>query len=276
MTSPVRARLARVQWLPHLVMWPLVFISVFPVYWMIVSSFRPESEILVPSLWPSAPTLGNYVFAIGAIPVGRMLFNTFVFATIASFAQIATAVLAAYSFARWRFPLDRLLYTLVALTWLVPFQVVMVPNYLLIANMGLIDTIPGLVLPNIASAFAVLLLVQAMRSFPRDIIEAAHMDGASHLKVLWRVILPNLRAPLAALCILKFITNWNEYFWPLLLTRTEKSTVIQIGLQMFLTEEGDLWGPLMAVSTLACLPILIVYAILQRQVIDSFIKAGVR
>ena len=102
------------------------------------------------------------------------------------------------------------------------------------------------------------------------------MDGAGHWRILWRVVVPNLRAPLAALAILLFISSWNEYFWPLLLTRSPQTTVIQIGIQMFLTEEGNQWGPLMAVSTMACLPVLTIYAILQRQVIDSFVAAGMK
>ena len=96
------------------------------------------------------------------------------------------------------------------------------------------------------------------------------------MEILWKVITPNLKAPLAALGILLFISSWNEYFWPLLLTRSPDSTVIQIGINMFLTSEGDMWGPLMAVATMACVPVLIIYVLLQRQVIDSFVKAGLK
>lgn len=263
-------------WVPHAVMIPLAAVSVFPIWWMVATSLRPEPEIFSTLPWPASPTLANYRVALGSVPVGPMLVNTAVFSLVATLAQLVTAVLAAYAFARWRFPFDRVLFALVALTWLVPFQVVMIPNYVLISQMGLVDTVTALVLPNIANAFAVLLLVQSMRAFPREVTEAAHLDGAGHWRILTLVILPNLRAPLAALAILLFISAWNEYFWPLLLTRTEKSQVIQIGIQAFLTEEGNLWGPLMAVSTLACLPVLMIYAVLQRQVIDSFLKAGMR
>jgi ABC-type glycerol-3-phosphate transport system permease component len=152
----------------------------------------------------------------------------------------------------------------------------MIPNYVLVARLGLIDTITALILPNVASAFAIMLLIQSMRSFPTEVIEAARMDGAGHWRILWKVIVPNLRAPLAALGILLFVSAWNEYFWPLLLTRSPETSVIQTGIQMFLTEEGNLWGPLMALSTIACLPVLAIYVVLQRQVIDSFVQAGLR
>lgn len=276
MTTEPRLRPNAPAWPAHVIMIPLALVSIFPVWWMFVTSLRAENEIYSTLPWPAAPSFDNYTYALSAIPVPAMLGNTFIFALAATLAQMLTALLAAYAFARWRFAFDRVLFALVALTWLVPFQVVMIPNYVLVSNLGLIDTLAGLVLPNTASAFAVLLLVQAMRSFPREVIEAAEMEGAGHWAVLWRVIVPNLRAPLAALAILLFISSWNEYFWPLLLTRSENSTVIQIGIQMFLTEEGNQWGPLMAISTLACLPVLLIYVALQRQVIDSFVKAGMR
>jgi multiple sugar transport system permease protein/sn-glycerol 3-phosphate transport system permease protein len=134
----------------------------------------------------------------------------------------------------------------------------------------------ALVIPQVASAFAVILLLQYMRGFPRELIDAARMDGASSWRILWGVIVPNLRAPLAALAILLFISAWNEYFWPLLVTRTIESSVIQVGLQMFLTQEGDQWGPLMAAASLASLPIVVLYIVLQRHVIDAFIRSGLK
>jgi ABC-type glycerol-3-phosphate transport system permease component len=152
----------------------------------------------------------------------------------------------------------------------------MIPNYVLVADLGLLDTIIALILPHLASAFAVMLLFQAMKSFPKEVIEAARMDGASNWSILWQIMTPNLRASLASLAILLFISTWNEYFWPLLLSRSPENTVVQIGLQMFLTQEGNLWGPLMAASTLASLPILVLYIVLQRQVIESFMKSGLR
>lgn len=257
-------------------MLPLAIVCVFPIWWMFITSFRGENEIYDWLPWPTSLSLRNYDYALGAVPVVRMLFNTLIFASGATIAQVVTAILAAYAFVRWRFALDRMVYALIALTWLVPFQVTMIPNYVLVAQLGLIDSVIALILPHLASAFAILLLVQAMRSFPSEILEAAHIDGADNWRTLWRIVVPNLRAPLAALAILLFISSWNEYFWPLLLTRTQNGTVIQIGIQMFLTEEGSQWGPLMAVSSLACLPVLAIYVLLQRQVIDSFVAAGLK
>jgi multiple sugar transport system permease protein/sn-glycerol 3-phosphate transport system permease protein len=260
----------------HLLMVLLSIFCLFPVYWMLVSSFRPANTLFETSLWPTQPSFDNYTRAIAAIPIARILVNTLVFSAVSTIFQLLTGILAAFAFARWKFPFDKLVYTGVALTWLVPFQVVMIPNYLLIAQMGLLDSVLALILPNIAAALAIILLAQAMRGFPKEVIEAARMDGASNWRVLWEVLVPNLRGTIASLAILIFISTWNEYFWPLLLSRTAENSVIQIGIQMFMTAEGNQWGPLMAASTLASLPVLVIYVVLQRQVVQSFMKSGIR
>ena len=152
----------------------------------------------------------------------------------------------------------------------------MLPNYVLVARLGWLDTLAALVVPQLAAAFSIVLMRQYMKAFPRDLLDAAQLDGASSWRTLWGIVVPNLRAPLAALGILLFISTWNEYFWPLLVTRKIENSVIQVGLQMFLTQEGDLWGPLMAAASLASLPIFALYIVLQRQVIDAFIRSGLR
>jgi multiple sugar transport system permease protein/sn-glycerol 3-phosphate transport system permease protein len=260
----------------HLLMVLLSILCLFPVYWMLVSSFRPTNTLFETSLWPTQPSLDNYARAIDAIPIARMLVNTLVFSAVSTVFQLLTGILAAFAFARWRFRFDTLVYTGVALTWLVPFQVVMIPNYLLIARMGLLDSVLALILPNVTSALAIMLLAQAMRGFPKEVVEAARMDGARNWRIIWEVMVPNLRGTIASLAILIFISTWNEYFWPLLLSRTAENSVIQIGIQMFMTAEGNQWGPLMAASTLASLPVLLIYVVLQRQVVQSFMKSGIR
>jgi len=260
----------------HLVMVLLSLFCLFPVYWMVVTSLRPANAIFETSLWPSSISLDNYAYALNAIPIVRMLINTFIVSIVVTVIQLFTGLLAAYAFARWRFRFDKLVYTAVALTWLVPFQVVMIPNYLLVAQMGLLDSVVALILPHFASALAILLLAQSMRGFPKEVVEAARMDGARSWRILWEVMMPNLRGTIASLAILIFISTWNEYFWPLLLSRTAENSVVQIGIQMFMTSEGNAWGPLMAASTMASLPILIIYIVLQRQVVQSFMKSGIR
>jgi ABC-type glycerol-3-phosphate transport system permease component len=260
----------------HGVMIALSVLALFPVLWMVVTSIKPANEVFSLRLWPERPTLEHYAFVTGAMPILRILWNTFLMAATTAAAQVATGLLSAYALVRWRFPGGRLAQSLIALSWLVPFQVVMIPNYVLATQLGLLNSLAGLVIPNAAAAFAVLLLYGAMRGFPREVIEAARMDGAGSFRILWQVVVPNLRAPLAALSILAFISAWNDYFWPLLLIRRMDSSVIQIGLQFFMTQEGNDWGPLMAAATLASIPILGLYLVLHRQVIDSFMRSGIR
>jgi len=260
----------------HAVMIVLSFVSIFPIYWMIVTSLRPENEIFSTALWPSDPTFDNYLFVLTRVPMLPMLFNTTIVAAATALLQITTGVLAAYALVRWRMRLSSVVHGLIALSWLVPFQVTMIPNYVLASRLGLLDTLAGLVVPNAAHAFAILLLYHAMRAFPTEVLEAARMDGARSFRILWQIVTPNMGAPIASLSIIAFISAWNEYFWPLLLSRKPENSVVQIGLQMFMTQEGNLWGPLMAAAALASLPILLIYLVLQRHVIESFMKSGIR
>lgn len=260
----------------HAVMALLSLLCLFPVYWMVVTSLRPANALFETRLWPSDVSLDNYAYALNSIPILHMLGNTLVVSAAVTAVQLFTGLLAAYAFARFRFRFDGIVHAAIALTWLVPFQVVMIPNYLLVARMGLLDSVVALILPHFASALAVLLLTQSMRSFPKEVFEAARMDGAGSWRILWQVVTPNLRGTIASLAILIFISTWNEYFWPLLLSRKAENSVVQIGIQMFMTSEGNQWGPLMAASTMASLPILVIYIVLQRQVVQSFMKSGIR
>ncbi|EBU8131818.1 carbohydrate ABC transporter permease, partial [Salmonella enterica subsp. enterica serovar Java] len=221
--SPTAPRIAA-----HAVMLALSFVALFPVYWMVQTSFRPGNEIFSTTLWPSAPTLENYRDVVNAMPIFGILWNTFMMASTTTLAQVATGLLAAWALVRWQIPGGRVVHALIALSWLIPFQVVMIPNYVLATKLGLLDSVTGLVIPNAAAAFAVLVIYNAMRSFPRAVIESARMDGAGSLRTLLEVVAPNLRAPLASVSILCFISAWNDYFWPLLLIRKIENSVVQI------------------------------------------------
>lgn len=260
----------------HAVMVVLSIVSIFPIYWMIVTSLRPENEIFSTALWPSHPTFDNYLFVLTRVPMLQMLFNTTIVAAATALLQVVIGMFAAYALVRWRMRLSAVVHGLIALSWLVPFQITMIPNYVLASRLGLLDTLTGLVVPNAAHAFAILLLYHAMRTFPTEVLEAARMDGARSFRILWQIVTPNMGAPIASLSIIAFISAWNEYFWPLLLSRKPENSVVQIGLQMFMTQEGNLWGPLMAAAALASLPILLIYLVLQRHVIESFMKSGIR
>jgi ABC-type glycerol-3-phosphate transport system permease component len=260
----------------HALLILLSLTALLPIYWMFVTALRPPNEIFSTWPWPENPTLANFAYVLRGVPIIQMIANTVIVAALSTIAQIATAILAAYVFARWQNRWSATLFGLLTVTWLIPAQVVMVPGYLLVTRFEMLDTLAALVVPHAASAFAIIVLYQAMRAFPAELLDAATIDGAGHPRILRSVILPNMKPAIASLAILLFISSWNDYFWPLLVTRSVDSAVIQIGLQMFLTQEGNQWGPLMAASSLASLPILIIYLLLQKQIVDSFLQSGLK
>ncbi len=260
----------------HALLLPLAFLCIFPIYWMIVTSLRADNEIFSSVLWPENPSLKNYEYVLHAVPMMKMLFNTFYISVASTVLQVLTGLMAAYVCARWTGVLGKWMLGLLTITWLIPPQVIMIPNFVLVNQMGLMDTLSAVIVPQIASAFAVMMIYQAIRSFPQELIESAQLDGASHVRILFGIITPNIKPILASVSIILFISTWNEYFWPLLVNRSMDNAVIQIGLQMFMTAEGNQWGPLMAAATVASLPILLLYLVLQRQIIDTFVRSGFR
>lgn len=254
----------------------ICFISIFPLYWMVISSFKNESEIFTASFIPLKPTFQNYLYAFSQLPLGRMMFNSFVIGILQTVLQLITSVFAGYALIRWQFKGKIFIYTLLSLTWLIPIQAIMIPNYILINQMGLNEQLLGVVLPYGVSTFAILSLYQSFKAFPVALIEAARLDGESDFGILLKVIIPNIKSTIASLAILLFINGWNEYLWPMLITKKMENSPIQIGLRSFVSSDSNMWGSLMAGTTVSCLPILIIYLVLQRQVVDSFVRFGIK
>jgi sn-glycerol 3-phosphate transport system permease protein len=205
-----------------------------------------------------------------------MLWNTIVMASTQTSLQLVFALPAAFAFAKFNFRGKHWLLSLVSLTWLVPFTVLMIPNYVTISALGWRNTITGMVVPSLGSAFAVLTLLQAVKSFPNALLDAARIDGLGGIRTLVFIIIPNITANIAALSVLLFISAWNDYFWPLLVSSRMDRTTIQIGLQMFLSSDGTAWGPLMAAASLSSIPVLLLYLLMQRQIVESFVSKGIK
>lgn len=259
----------------HIVLVVLAVFSIFPVYWMFATALRAPENALDQTLLPWPLSFENFTYVWNTIPIAGMLLNTFGMALILAVAQLLIAVLAAYGFAMWDFVGKKALMFLFIGSWLVPFQVTMIPNYVLVSQLGLLGTVGGVVIPQLAGAFAVLLMVQHMRAFPRELIEASQLDGRSSWSTLWTVVVPNMKPALAALGIMAFISAWNEYLWPALIMR-QGDALIQVSVRSFLTAEGDNWGATMAAAGLACVPVLLIYVFLQRYVVDAFVRSGLK
>lgn len=271
---PRRRLAARV--IGHAVLAVVAFISVFPIYWLYATALRRPADATRSTAIPWPISFENFAQVWHQIPVGGMLLHTFVMALCISASQLVVAIFAAYGFAMWDFPGKSILFLLFLGSWLVPFQVTMIPNYVTIAHWHLLGTVAGVVIPNLASAFAVMLMRQHMQTFPRELIDAAHIDGRNHWGILWRVVLPNMRPALAALGIMLFIEAWNNYLWPTLILSKQPNSLIQIGIRSFLGEAGDDWGAVMAAAGLACIPIFLIYMLLQRFIVDGFVRSGLR
>ncbi len=269
-------RSLRLKTLPsHVLLIALAIVSIFPIYWMFVTAFRPSSDALSTNPLPGPLSLENFQYVLKTIPIAGMLANTFGMALTLAVSQLLVAILASYGFARWDFVGKKALYLLFVGSWLVPFQVTMIPNYLLVSQMGLLNTVTGVVIPQLCSAFAVMMLRQHLEAFPKDLLDASQMDGRSSWRALWEVVVPNLRPALAALGIMLFISAWNEYLWPSLIMQ-KSDALIQVGIRGFLGAEGNNWGAIMAASSLACLPIFLIYIFLQRYVVDAFVRSGLK
>jgi ABC-type glycerol-3-phosphate transport system permease component len=248
--------------------------AVLPILWMYLTSLRAPSA-LFSGLLPLHPSVANFQSALTSLPIGQLAINTLLMALGVSLGQLLTGLFAAYALSCWTFRGQHVLFLAIVATWLVPFQVTMLPNYVLLSRLGLLNTVGGVIIPQLSSAFAILLLRQHLKAFPRELLEAARADGQSSWATLWRVVVPNIAPALAALEILLFVGAWNEYFWPLLIFHVPTS-VLQLGIGNMLNADAANYGGLMAASGLATLPILALYLVLQRHVVNAFVRSGLR
>jgi ABC-type glycerol-3-phosphate transport system permease component len=250
---------------------------VLPVLWALAASFKTPGGIFDTNPLPFPATVDNYRVAQHDFPIWHLLINTTVMAALATLLQLVIALPAAYALARFPPRAHRVLVAAIVVTLLVPPQSLIIPQFLLVSHLGWRNTFVGLVLPQLAqTGLAVILLRDHIRAVPPTLLGAAVLDGARPGEVLRLVLLPLLRPALGAVSILLFITAWNEYLWPSLAAPDIDHTTIQPGLAFFLTQEGPEYGPLLAGSMLATLPIVAVYFLASRRVTDAFMHSGLR
>jgi multiple sugar transport system permease protein/sn-glycerol 3-phosphate transport system permease protein len=249
---------------------------VVPMALVALTAFKPEPEVYSALPWPASPTLDNFR-RLFAVSFDIYLWNSFGTTILRVAGQVLIAILAAYAFARFEFRGRDVLFALVLGALMIPHSLTMIPIYIMVVELGWFDSWAALIIPNLAFPFGVFLLRQHMMQFPKPLLDAARADGAGHWTTLWRILVPNLGPAIAGLVIVAFIECWNEYFWPLLVTDSDRMRTIQIGIRRFLDSEGvDSFGPLMAGVTLASLPALLVFFVLQKRVMDTFVSSGVK
>jgi multiple sugar transport system permease protein len=251
-------------------------IMALPFVWMLSTSLKLPADIFAyPPVWiPRQIAWNNYAQALAAMPFGRFYFNSFVVAAGVTILQLLTASLAAFAFARLRFPGSNILFLLYLATLMVPFQVTMLPNFILMGLLGWNDTYQALILPPAFSAFSTFLLRQYFRGIPIDLDEAARIDGASSFRIWWQVILPLGAPALAALSIFIFLNSWNDFLWPLVITNSLEMRTLPVGLSTFQGEYSVRWNLLMAGSVIAMAPVVALYVIGQKWFVRGITFTG--
>jgi multiple sugar transport system permease protein len=271
--SPTRLSLpARAALQVALVLGAVIMLSPFVV--MLVVSLVPTSAFLARNFSPANFSLANYIYTFEQVPFGRYYLNSIIVTVTVTLLQITIASLAAFAFARLRFRGREALFLLYLSTLMIPFPVTLIPNFLIIKSLGWYDTLIALIVPSLFSVFSTFLLRQYYRGIPIDLDEAARMDGASSLRIWSQVIVPLSGPVLATLAIFVFQGTWNEFLWPLVVTTSDNVRTIPVGLAAFVGQYSTAWGPLMAGSVIALLPVLIIYVLGQNWFVKGITLSG--
>ena len=257
----------------------LSFVLLFPLLYAISGSLMTAREISTypPAFLPSQPRLNNFVDVLHALPIPRQYLNSLVVATCVMVGQLVTSILSAYAFAFLRMPLRNLIFGIFLATMMVPWEAIIIPNYLTMAQNHLINSYPALILPFLAAGFGTFLLRQFFLSFPKDLYEAALIDGSGHLRFLWSILLPLSRPALAALAIWSFLSAWNQFLWPLLVVNRDEMQTLQIGISRLQdVEAGTAPNFILAGTVLALIPTLLLIYFGQRHIVRGLTAGALR
>ncbi|HXF69944.1 MAG TPA: carbohydrate ABC transporter permease [Thermoflexus sp.] len=253
-------------------------VMLLPLVWMTSSAFKPLHEVMrIPPTWiPEEPTLDNFHAVFAQFPFGRYFLNSLITSSLVTLSVLLTSAMAGYALAKFRFPGRDLVFILILSSLMVPFQTRMIPLYQLAISLRLQDTLLGVMFPWLVDAFGIFLMRQFMLTIPSDLIDAARIDGASEWRIFWTIMLPLVRPALAALAIFTFLGSWEEFLWPLIITSSDASRTIPVGLQFFSEQYGTNIHWQMAGALIAAMPMLIVFFLLQRQIIEGIALTGMR
>jgi multiple sugar transport system permease protein len=253
-------------------------ITLLPFVWTILTSFKSASEIIKvpPTFLPQHWTIESYttIFNDPKLPLARFFANSLFVAFMRVGITLFTSSLAGYIFAKYKFWGKNVLFVFILAQMMIPFQVVMIPAYLILVKLHLIDSLWGLIIPSMVDAFGIFLMRQFIDCIPNELIDAARIDGATEFTIYWRIILPQLGAPLAALGIFTFMAVWNDYLWPLIVITTHERRTLPLLLTWYNTAHGTRYDLTMAASVLVLLPILLVYILFQRWIVRGVALTG--
>ncbi len=252
--------------------------TVFPFVWMVVTAFKPDSEAgaMTLDLWPSAWQWENVTRTFQVAPFALYFYNTFLVAIAVTLSVLATSLLAGYAFAKLRFAAKNVLFLLVLATMMIPFEVALIPNFLIIRGLGWYNTYAALIIPWCANAFSIFLVRQAFLGLPTDYFDAARIDGCGHLRFLLRVAVPLIKPTLVTVALFAFLGSYNALMWPIIVTSDKDMRVVQYGLTVFWGEGGVRVNLLMCASAIVILPTVAIYFAAQRYFLESSLSAGIK
>ena len=262
----------------HLVLVPVTLLFALPLVWLLVSSFMSNAQInrFPPTIIPDSLHLDGYRYVIENALFPRWFLNSMIASLTVVAGNLIFGVLAGYAFARMRFGGSRLLLAVMLGTLIIPFQITMIPTFLIMKKLGLIDTLGAVIVPSLVTPFAVFLFRQFFLSLPREIEEAAWIDGCSRLRTLWSVVAPMARPALSTVAVLTFLTTWNDLAWPLIAINSDHTYTLQLGLATFQGQHRTNWSAVMAGNLIAVVPVLVAFLAAQRTFIQSLTSSAVK
>ena len=268
----------RMKGIIYVVMTIITIFMLFPFYWMLVTAVKPVNEIFAfpPKLWPSEFHWENFREVLELRDFGTYFKNSAIVTLIATVITVCINLLAGYAFAKYQFKGKEFLFLIVLSTLMIPLQVIMIPNFIIISKLGMINTYQGLILPPCAEAFGLLLSRQFLSTLPDALIESARIDGASEFHIFRSIILPNSGSLLSVLIIFTFMWRWNDFQWPLIILSDSGMYTVQLGLSMLNGSNYVNWNQLMSASLLSILPVIIIFFIFQKQFVQGIATTGIK
>ncbi|GGL11077.1 carbohydrate ABC transporter permease [Deinococcus radiotolerans] len=257
-----------------------VIVTLFPFAWMVLTSLKSFQELFNLSFLPQQPTLDNYAQVLTQTKFLQWFGNSLLVAGVTTLSVLFFDSLVGYTLAKFDFPGKNLIFLLILSSLMIPTEMLVIPWFVGVSDLHLTRSVPGsyfaILFPGLISAFGVFLMRQFFESLPTDLIEAARIDGEHEFGIFWRIALPLVRPALASLGIFTFLGNWNAFLWPLIVIQQPQFRTLPVGTALFNGEAGTQWGLIMAASSLAVIPVLIVFAIFQKQIIDGIVMTGLK
>ena len=263
----------------YLVLSAIALLMLFPLLWLVGTAFKSPTEDIFsfpPQIFPASPTFDNFITVWDTYPFGQYLYNSAIVAFLAVGLNLLLCSLAAYPLARLNFRGREFIFALVLATIMIPFQIVMIPLYILAVNLGLRNTYLGIVLPNLTSAFGIFLLRQALKAVPLELEEAARIDGCSELGIWWNIMIPAIRPALFTLAIFVFIGSWSDFLWPLIVLDDPDYYTLPLAVANLADSFSLDWRLVAAGSVISIAPILLLFLFLQKYIVPTDVGSGVK